>query len=131
VALGAVRREQNFDRAIDLLRRWGDTMAGRMSRLAPRWLGVSFGRPFGKGSGLSFARPPGLLQLLLEALDFGAEFLNEAGLPPVLVEEFLVGVDRASHGRGFTQLRAAIAIGKPSRPGNRIPLTLRGRRKTS
>jgi hypothetical protein len=51
-----------------------------MSRFAARSLGVSLGRSLGEGGGLALTRPAGLLQLGLEPLDLGAQFLDQAGL---------------------------------------------------
>ena len=72
VALRALRRQRDLDVAIDLLGRRYGPMAGRMPGLASWPLGVGLGRPLGKGGGLPFARPPGLLQLGLEPFHLGA-----------------------------------------------------------
>ena len=58
MALRALRRQRDLDGAIDLLRRRGGPVAGRVPGLAPRSLGVGLGRPLGEGGGLPLARPP-------------------------------------------------------------------------
>ena len=114
VAPRTIRRERDLDGAIDLLGCRSGSMAGGMSRLAARSLGVGLGRPLGEGRGLPLARSSGLLQLGLESLDLGTEFVDQASLPPILIEEFVIGGGRAIHRRGFTRPRAANAMGKPS-----------------
>ena len=50
VALRAVGRQRDLDGAIDLLRRWGGSMAGRVPGLAPGRLGWGLGGPLEKGA---------------------------------------------------------------------------------
>ena len=115
VALGAVLRQWDLDGAIDLLgRRWG-SVAGRVPGLASRSPGGGLGRPLGEGSGLSLARPPGLLQLGLETLHLGAQLVDPAGLPPCQVEQFLVGGGRGAHNGVLTRSGVRNATGKRSK----------------
>jgi hypothetical protein len=113
-AFRAGGRQRDLDRAIDLLRRWGGSMAGRVPRLAARPLGLGLGRTFGEGGGLALPRPPGLLQLRLESLHLGAQLVDLAGLPPGQVEEFVVGGCLVIHDVGFTRSRAPNATGERS-----------------
>src|SRR5512132_4226028 len=80
VALRTGRRERDLDGAVNLLRRRCGSMARGMSRFAARSLGVRLGRSLGEGGGLALTRPAGLLQLGLEPLDLGAQFLDQASL---------------------------------------------------
>lgn len=70
-ALRALRRQRDLDGAIDLLRRRGGPMAGRMPSLAPRPFRMGLGRPLGEGGRLSLAHPPRLLQFGLEPFHLG------------------------------------------------------------
>ena len=112
VALRALRRQRDLDGAIDLLRRRGGSMAGRVPGLASRSLGVGLGRPLGEGGGLPLARPPGLLQLGLEPFHLGAQLVDLAGLTPGQIEEFVVGGWLAIHDGGFTRSRPPNATGR-------------------
>src|SRR4051812_253119 len=115
VALRALLRQRNLDGAIDLLRRRGRSMAGRMPGLAPRSFGVSFGRPLGEGSGLSLPRPSGLLQLGLQSFHLAAQLINLTGLAPGQIKEFLVSGRLAIHDGGFTRARERNATGQRSK----------------
>ena len=120
VTLRALRRQRDLDGAIDLLRRRGRSMAGRMPGLAPRPLGVGLGRPLGEGGGLPLARPAGLLQLGLEPFHLGAQLVDLAGLTPGQVEEFVVGGGLASMtGVLHDQTRRTLQ-GSGQRPGNQV-----------
>ena len=105
VILGASRRERDLDGAVDLLGRWGRPMAGDMPGLAVRPLGLIPERPLGEGGSLTLPGPPGLLQLVLEPLHLGAEFLDQAGLSLVLIEELIVSEGRNVHNGFFHDRR--------------------------
>ena len=111
VTLGALGRQRDLDGAIHLFGRRPRPMAGRVPELAPRSLGLGLGRPLGEGCGLALTGPLGLLQFGLEPLHLGAEFLDQSGLPPILIEEFVVGGGRGVHDEVFTRPEVRNATG--------------------
>ena len=119
VALRASGRQRDLDGAIDLFRWWSGPVTGRMTRRASRPLGVGLGRPLGEGCGLAFPRPPGLLQLGLEAVHLGAQLVDLPGLPGQ-VEEFVIG-GRCECARVYTT-EGPGATGKQAE--TRLPSTL-------
>lgn len=106
MASRALRRHRYFDGAIDLLGRRDGSMAGRMSALASRPLGIGLGCPLGEGGGLTLPGPLGLLQLGLEPFHLGAKLLDLAGLTPGQIDKFLVCGRFGIHDESFTRQAA-------------------------